>query len=48
MTIPNFIEMYVDQYSSFREDLSYLTEKIVKTMQAKHKIDAMLEELKEQ
>lgn len=43
-----FIEMYFGFYCDFREDLSYLTEKVVKTMQAKHKIDGLLSELKEE
>ena len=43
-----FLEMYVGFYSEFREDLSYLTGKAVKIMQTKHRIDALLTELKEE
>ena len=48
MTVATFLEMYVGLYSDFREDLSYLTEKAVKIMQTKHRIDALLTELKEE
>lgn len=43
-----FIEMYFGFYRDFRDDLTYLTEKVVKTMQVKHRIDALLAELKEE
>ena len=48
MTVATFLEMYVGFYSEFREDLSYLTGKAVKIMQTKHRIDALLTELKEE